>query len=191
MILEGLELFKLEQLTDIKPFDCKDEDLRDFLFSKAKQFQKELLGITYILEDEDKTIAYFSIFNDSLNIQESNFASKSAFKRFLQNLVTHPKRHLKNFPALKIGRLAVCNDLQKGGIGKAIVNYVIDIALEHNLKAACKLIIVDAYEESVGFYEKQGFSYLSESDAHSDTRQMYFDLTLLASEALKEAEEVN
>jgi|ERR1700722_2755099 len=113
MELAGSSLIKVSLDTIIKPFDCGDGDLNDFLVSKAKDYQRELLTVTYILENQERTIAFFSIFNDSLRVQEMAFASKSALKRFLSNLVSHPKRHLEYFPALKIGRLGVCNTTKK------------------------------------------------------------------------------
>jgi hypothetical protein len=56
------------------------------------------------------------------------------------------------------------------------VNFVIDLALEQNSKCACQLLTVDAYEKSLGFYEKIGFRFLSENDNGEDTRQMFYDL---------------
>jgi hypothetical protein len=144
MDLSGYVLFKLTESTNIKPFDCGDEDLNDFLFSKAKSYQKELLAATYILEDDTQTLAYFSIFNDSLKVEEEAFASKSSFKKFL-GLVPHPKRHLRHFPAIKLGRLGVGVTLKGKGIGKVILGYIINMALEQNDKCACKIITVDAY----------------------------------------------
>jgi GNAT superfamily N-acetyltransferase len=177
MDFSGLSLVKVNPSTAIKPFDCGDDDLNDFLLSKAKHFQAELLAVTYLLENEERTIAFFSLFNDSVRVQEIEFASKNALKRFLKSIVTHPKRHLEYFPALKIGRLGVCNKTQKSGLGKAIISFVIDLALQQNETCACKLITVDAYEQSLIFYEKMGFVYFTDMDAGKDTRQMYLDLT--------------
>lgn len=179
MPLAGLSLIKLNETTVIKPFDCGDEDLNDFLISKSKPYHKELLAATYLLEDKEETIAFFSIFNDSLRVQEKYFASKSAFKRLLSELVSHPKRHLTYYPALKIGRLAVKSNTQKKGIGTTIISYIIQVALSQNDACACKLITVDAYAESLQFYEKKGFVYFTEKDKGKDTRQMYLDLTPL------------
>ena len=33
--LEGLSFFQLKENYPIKPFDCEDDDLNDFLFNKA------------------------------------------------------------------------------------------------------------------------------------------------------------
>lgn len=177
--LSQLSLILLDENHTIKPFDCEDTDLNDFLFEKAKLYKKEFLATTFILENEEQTVAYYSIFNDSLKVEEEDFASKSAFKRFLQDLVTHPKRHLKSFPALKIGRLGINKDFKGKGLGKLIVNNIINETLELNEKQACKLITVDAYNKSLIFYERLNFEYLTESDKEEETRQMYLDLTSL------------
>ncbi|MFZ0598617.1 MAG: GNAT family N-acetyltransferase [Flavobacterium sp.] len=174
-------LIKLKANTLINNFNCGDDkddaDLNDFLFSKAKYYSSELLATTYILEDKTSTVAYYSIFNDSLTIEESNFNSKNALKKFLSNLVSHPKRHLKNIPAIKIGRLAVSKDKKGQRIGEKIIDFIISFSIDHNTNCACKLITVDTYKKSLGFYEKMGFIYLSDKDKNEDTRQVFLDLT--------------
>ena len=35
----------------ILPFDCGDEDINDFFVSQAMRYQKELLAVTYFLEN--------------------------------------------------------------------------------------------------------------------------------------------
>ncbi|MEZ4916328.1 MAG: hypothetical protein R2836_05020 [Chitinophagales bacterium] len=81
MNLENASLIRLEEDTIIKPFDCGDVDLNDFLFNKAKKYLKENLATTFIIEDESITIAYYSIFNDSLKVEKSKFASNSQLKK--------------------------------------------------------------------------------------------------------------
>lgn len=181
MDLTGLSLIKLTEDTIIKPFDCGDSephaDLNDFLFNKAKNYLKEHLATTFIIESNEITYAYYSILNDSLRVEQLSFASKSAFQRFLKNLVSHRKRHLENFPAIKIGRLAVNKNIQISGLGKMIVNNIIQYAINLNEDCACKIITVDAYSESLGFYEKMGFEYFTENDSEESERQMFLDLT--------------
>ena len=44
------ENFTVLLLTDdhiIKPFDCEDEDLNDFLFNEAILYQKQMLATTF------------------------------------------------------------------------------------------------------------------------------------------------
>jgi predicted GNAT family N-acyltransferase len=177
--LSQLSLILLDDSHEIKPFDCGDSDLNEFLFEKAKLYKVELLATTYILENDTQTVAYYSIFNDSLKVEVESFTSKSSFKRFLSDLVSHPKRHLKSFPALKIGRLGIDQNFKGNGLGKLIINNIISDTLELNQKQGCKLITVDAYSQSLNFYERLNFEYLTEKDKDDETRQMYFDLTTL------------
>jgi len=165
----------------IKPFDCDDADLNDFLFSKAALYRKKLLATTFVIENEEETMAYYSLLNDSLRVNVDSFESKSAFKRFIKQLVAHSKSHLRNFPALKIGRLAIHKKYQGCGLGKLIVDMIIADILTLNNQQACKLITVDAYKKSLLFYEKVGFKYINANDQGDETRQMYFDLDELKS----------
>lgn len=175
----GIDFLLLTDNHIIKPFDCEDDVLNDFLLNKAKAYKKEFLATTFILENKEKTVAYYSIFNASLFVEEDDFASISAFKRFLKNFVTHPKRHLDSFPALKIGRLGISKEFQGMGLGRMIINNIINSAFELNDSHACKVVSVDAYKQSIDFYSKQGFIFMTDNDKDGETRQMYFDVSSL------------
>ena len=45
-------------------------------------------------------------------------------------------------------------------------------------KTGCRFVTVDAYNNpgTIGFYQKNGFNFLTEKDLKDDTRLMYFDL---------------
>lgn len=178
MTLEDFEYSMLEEFTDILPFNCGDDDLNEFLIEKAKPYKSSLLATTYLITYQSKTVAYLSIYNDSLKVQEENFASKNAFKRWIKANYGSEKRHLRTIPAIKIGRLAVCIEtkLHLRGIGTKLVNMVKELATEYNSRCACQLITVDAYSKSTDFYKKQGFEFLSKKDYGEDTRQMFYDL---------------
>ena len=174
--LEGLSFFQLKENYPIKPFDCEDDDLNDFLFNKALLYQKELLATTFIVEDKERTLGYYSVLNDSLQLKEEDFPSKSKYKKFLTNLIPHPKRHLKSVPAVKIGRLAVDKTYKGKGLGKILVDNIVDDCIELNKKIACRLITVDAYKGALSFYQKSGFEFLTEKDEQENIRQMFLDL---------------
>jgi predicted GNAT family N-acyltransferase len=171
------KLFRVTNNFNFKPFNCDDKELEDFLFEKSKHYQEELLATTFVLEDETKIIAYYSIFNDSIKIEDIPFSSKNALKTFIRKLLPHPKRYLKYYPAINIGRLATSKHIQKSGLGTKIMNEIIKYAIEQNEKCACKFIIVDAYSKSTGYYEKMKFNYFTDMDLNEETRQMYLDLT--------------
>lgn len=99
-----LTQIQLSDDTEIKPFRCSEDDLNGFLFDDAKYFQKELMAATYLLEDlqENVTVAYFSLLADKISF---NPDEKNVWNRLNRN-IPNPKRR-RNYPAVKIGRLAV------------------------------------------------------------------------------------
>ncbi len=161
----------------IKPFDCEDEDLNDFLFNEATPYQKELLATTFVMENNEQTLGYYSLLNDSLQLREDMFASKSQFRKFLRELMPYPKRHLKTIPALKIGRLAIDKSFKGKGLGSVIMANIISKCIKMNKEQACRLITVDAYKQAIPFYQKMGFKFLTEDDKNDTTRLMFLDLT--------------
>lgn len=161
----------------IKPFDCEDEDLNDFLFNEATPYQKELLATTFVMENDEQTLGYYSLLNDSLQLREDMFASKSQFRKFLRELMPYPKRHLKTIPALKIGRLAIDKSFKGKGLGSVIMANIISKCIKMNKEQACRLITVDAYKQAIPFYQKMGFKFLTEDDKNDTTRLMFLDLT--------------
>jgi hypothetical protein len=46
-MLEGLQAVKITDSHIIKPFNCGDLDLNDFLLSDANNYHKQLLAVTY------------------------------------------------------------------------------------------------------------------------------------------------
>ena len=63
-----MKVVRLTQEHIFKPFDCGEEDLNEFLIHDAKLYAKGLLAVTYIIEDEDNTIAFFSLSNDRISL---------------------------------------------------------------------------------------------------------------------------
>lgn len=158
--------------TEIKSFDCGDADLNDFLFSDAINYYKSMMALTYILEDESagKTVAYYSLLNDKIVFDPDD---KKFWNRLNRRIINSKRR--KEYPAVKIGRLAVSNDYCRQHIGNAIVLQIKHIFATMR-RSACRFITVDAYAAAIPFYEKCGFMFLSEKDKNAKTRAMYFDL---------------
>ncbi|GHT14425.1 hypothetical protein FACS189426_20720 [Bacteroidia bacterium] len=107
---------------------------------------------------------------DTSNVEEKSFWNR--FNR--QNKIPNPKRR-KNYPAIKIGRLAVSEKFEKQGIGGFILDSVKNLLLGR-MDVACRFITVDAYQTAFHFYQKNGFEFLSTQDENDSTRLMYFDL---------------
>ena len=163
---------QIETDTEIKSFDCGDADLNDFLVSDAKNYLRAMMALTYLLEDnsECKTVAYYSLLNDKIVFDPEE---KQFWNRLNRKIVNSKRR--KEYPAVKIGRLAVSKNYAGNHIGEAILLQVKHMFATMR-RSACRFITVDAYAAAIPFYEKCGFMFLSEKDENSKTRAMYFDL---------------
>lgn len=168
-----VSLIRLTQDYTFKPFDCGISDLNDFLFFDSKKYLKHLGYVTYILESENQTIAYFSLANDSLHTsmiegfwEELPIGEDVTFQELFINCRT--------FPAVKIGRLAVSKNFQSQQIGKTIIDSLIYSFVNKN-KTGCQFITVDALNNPRAnkFYQNNKFEYFTNNDISLNTRQMY------------------
>ena len=180
--IEELSFSLLTEEHIIKPFDCEDEDLNDFLFKEAIPYQKQMLATTFIVENSERTLGFYSLLNDSMQIKEELFSSKSQYKKFVGGLLPHLKRHLKNIPSLKIGRLGVDKTYTGKGLGRILLEGIIANCIALNKKQACRLITVDAYRQAFPFYERFGFQYISNNDENEEVRQMFLDLMTISND---------
>jgi GNAT superfamily N-acetyltransferase len=171
----GTKLIRLSLDSEIKSFDCGDSDLNEFLLNDSKKFISNLLAVTYAIEDDDNTIAFFSLLNDKISIVDTE--SKSQWQKLVKDKLPFGKR-FNSYPAMKIGRLGVSELYKNQGWGTDILNYLKDLFVTNN-RTGCRFITVDAYKDSLKFYEKNGFKYLTTTDINADTRLMFFDLKQL------------
>lgn len=175
---EKLQLIRLTADHEIKSFDCGNPDLNDFLVNDAQGYHRQLISVTYLLESNSKTVAFFSLSNDKVTTDDT---TKTFFKRFKRKLPR--SKHRKDYPAVKIGRLAVSKEYCGKKHGTRILNYVKYLFITNN-RTGCRFITVDAYAPARTFYEKNGFHYFQTTDKtkelqNTDTVLMYFDLQTL------------
>lgn len=172
MSISELKLIRLEQNTEIKSFNSTDVDLNDFLFSDAKNYYSQLMAVTYLLEDKDKTVAYYSLLNDKITFEENQ---KGVRNRINRNIPY--SKHMNYYPAMKIGRLAVSEEYSGRNIGSEILTFL-KYLFTNNNRTGCRFIIVDAYnnERAIKFYQRNRFDFLTMEDEDKDTRLMYYDL---------------
>lgn len=156
-ILPTYVVRKLVENEQVKSFNCGDADLNDFILNEAS--------------------AYFSLANDRISL--ADFHDKSSFNSFRKHRFVNEKR-LKSYPAAKICRLAVSNELQRQHIGDRIINFIKSYFLIDN-RIGCRFLTVDAYCGAVPFYLKNGFIPLGEEEKESPTRLMFFELASLRS----------
>lgn len=170
MELSDLNLVRLNFETKQKPFCCSDTDLNGFLFDDAILYSNELLAVTYMFETDEKTVAYFSLLNDRINLQDADSSARNRVNRSIPN----PKR-INSYPAVKIGRLAVSEEFAHQRIGSQVLDFLKTLFVNSN-RTGCRYITVDAYRAALPFYEKNGFKPLTQKDVDEDTRLLYYDL---------------
>jgi predicted GNAT family N-acyltransferase len=164
-------IIRLTEDTEIKSFDCGDNDLNDFLSNDAKNYLASLFAVTYLIQQKTETIAYFTLSNDRITRYD---VGKSEWNKLNRN-VTNDKRK-KSYPAVKLGRLAVSKELTQMGLGKNILWFIKKTYANELQPAGCRFITVDAYADVTEFYARNGFKFMTQEDLRKDTRTMYFDL---------------
>ena len=168
----------LKSTERVKTFLCGDDDLDNFILEEATLYGKAKISVTYIVTDsmiDDEVVAYFSLANDKLSVND--FASNSEFNRFRKHRFSHEKR-LRSYPAVKLCRLGVQDSMKGTGIGSILLRFMIRLYL-FNSRAGCRFITVDAYKSAVSFYEANGFLKLTRSSEEAYTVPLYFDLCSL------------
>lgn len=161
-----------------KQFDCGNADLNGFLLEtdstepNASISQKELLAVTYVVEDNATNVilAYFSLLHDKI---ERRLADSPAWNKLSRSIVNAKRR--SSYPVLKIGKLAVGKDIKSKGLGTTILHFIEGLYLEDR-RAGCRFITVDALREAEIFYQKQHFRRLKDPAPDDETVLMYFDL---------------
>ena len=161
---------RLDVDTILKPFDCGDKELNDFLKDDAKNYLSQMLAVTYLIENERDTIAYFCLSNDNIRREVDMETWKKINKK-----VPNSKRK-GSYPAVKIGRLAVSQKYAHNGFGKLMLEIIERMYLEENQRSGCRFITVDAYSNALNFYLSNDFRFFTEKDNEKPTRIMYFDL---------------
>jgi len=102
--IEDLALSILTKTTVIPEFKSKDGDLNEFLMQEAKDYQEQLLAVTYLLQNP-KTgdiVAYFSLLNDTIKFLTvdayadavSFYEDKGGFKFFTETDINDDTRLL-------------------------------------------------------------------------------------------------
>jgi GNAT superfamily N-acetyltransferase len=153
-------------------FDCADNDLNEFFSIDSIVSDRELLSVTYVVEFDGVTVAFFSLSNDAVKKRTLN---SSRWEK-LTNIIPSRKRYA-SLPAVKIGRLATTVSYQSSGLGSEILDFIKDWFTNGN-KTGCRFITIDAYNNprAIRFYEKNGFTNLLPAKESDKTTLMIFDL---------------
>ena len=175
MTIDDIRIVRLTKDYNICEFDCGNQDLNEFLLVDSKDYQDKLLSVTYILESGSEIVGYFSVLNDKISIQESD---KSTWRK-IKTVFKHSK-HRSDYPAVKVGKLAINIKYQGLDLGSNILDMIKLMFLDNN-RTGCAFITVDALREVLPFYLKNNFKMMMHRQIDSDceTLQLYYSLNKL------------
>jgi GNAT superfamily N-acetyltransferase len=163
-------------------FDCDDPDINEFLREDALNYQLQKIANTYLfIDDNDDIVAFFSVSNDCLNdLGAVKGYTNTIWNRFHRKIFLPNDKRIRQYPAIKIGRLGVSKSYQRNGLAYQLMDFIKAWILL-GLKPGCRLLLLDAYnkERQVTYYQRNGFNMLLDDDANDRTRIMYFDLLRL------------
>ena len=149
------ELYGLLPITEVDPqivgrFTCGKENLDLFLQSCADAHNARISYTTAVFHaDFEGIVGFFTLSDDSLKLKTSEIDAYGLFDY----------SDLASFPAVKIGRLAIAEELHGQGLGRQILRFIKASILESSYASACRLLIVDAVNEPaiLNFYASHGF----------------------------------
>ncbi|MBS0352365.1 MAG: GNAT family N-acetyltransferase [Proteobacteria bacterium] len=159
-------------ITEVEPatlgaFACGKPRLDEFLTTQARVLHEARLGFTNVVfhQQFEGPVGYFTLANDAIKLNTS--------EKF--DLGVDEYVELAAFPAVKVGRLAVHQDLQRMGVGAALMALLLGDILNTAGLSAARLIVVDADNDDavLRFYEKLGFetSLWAEDMAKNHTKK--------------------
>ena len=181
------------------PFVCGSEDMDEFFAKDFAAYAHYLMGKSYcfrLKENPKQIVCAFTISNDSIRIYDLPRSRRDYMKA-----ITHHEKHLRRYPGVLIGRLAVAKEFAGKGVGSAVLTFVKDLFSDPAIQTGCRFIIVDAVNspEILSIYQKNGFVFLFTTEGQEalytyppkdeeerqalknnphplQTRLMYFDL---------------
>jgi GNAT superfamily N-acetyltransferase len=154
-------------------FDCGDSDLNEYFNEDAIEAHTLMTCETFALfhnSVEGVVLGLVSVCNDVVAVKKLRM-----FSQFSSTPET--KLNYKEWPAVKIARLAVKKEMQRTNVGTHLLNLLKKLFVFEN-RTGCRVMTVDAYNnpDVVRFYQKNEFQFLTEKDSNKATRAMWFDL---------------
>lgn len=142
--------------------------LKTFLQKHAKKYETHNLGRTYGIFQSEKIVAYITLTcGEVVAGDDAQFIAANA-----QEDVFYP---YKQYPAVKIARLAVDHRFGKLGLGRNLVNLALGVAKGTICPAVgCRFVMVDAKASATKFYERCGFTMLDTTENRSRSSPVMF-----------------
>ena len=140
-------MYQIERLArrhDRSTFSCGIEALDDYLIYYALQNDKKRIATAYVILEGKRVIGYYTLSNASVTLSDLPEA-------IAKKLPAYP------VPAIRIGRFAIDQSLQRRGVGEQLLTDALLRVFEASKISAVFAVIVDAKSQSVKFYKRYGF----------------------------------
>lgn len=146
--------------------------LKTYLQKHAKKYQAQNLARTYAAFRQvpiGKVVGYITLVCGEIAISENDGGLLA------DNDVEF---HHRQYPAIKIARLAIDRRVQGKGLGSQFVQIALGVTKDTiSPVVGCRFVVVDSKKESVSFYKKQGFTILdTEANKQRAAPVMFVDL---------------
>jgi GNAT superfamily N-acetyltransferase len=145
--------------------------LKSFLRTHAREYERASVARTYVLVDRSdanmggRVWGYFSLVASEVQLDARNAPPVSRW----------PDGYAH--PAVKLARMAVDQELQSRGFGRELLLWAISL-VESQIatRIGCRLLVTDAKQGAVGFYERMGFTMLDTEANRSSAQPVMFRL---------------
>jgi GNAT superfamily N-acetyltransferase len=153
-----MEIRALQQGDDRSQFRSGDALLDRFfhVFAGQNQFRHHL-GVTYVAIDGGLVLGFATVAPGHIEIDRLPASARKQLPRY-------------PLPVLRLARLATDSTARGSGVGRALLRFVLDLALRMSDDFGCVGVLVDAKPDAVEFYAKHGFIPLDLTEGQSDAR---------------------
>lgn len=159
---DTLEIVSFTERHDVSRFESRTSDLNAFLKDDAFENQEELISKTHLCYHSNQLVGYITLTTDIIKKKEVQEEER----------IDVP---YKEYPAIKIARLAVDKKYERRGVGSFLLLIAVGKALDISNEVGCRFITVDSKKDSIGFYEKVGFELVKKYE-NSKYPTMYLDI---------------
>jgi len=148
--LANVDYIILHPKIDVNHFSCSSKEgslpLQNFIRNHALDNQIKKLSTTYVAIEKDAPnipLGFFSLANASIEVSD------------LPDEELHGVPKYNRFPALLIGKFAVCDEYQHQGLGTWMMDIVNALTIVLSKYSGCRYLIVESKPTSNWFYEEK------------------------------------
>lgn len=166
--LELREIGVGDRVTGLSLGDQAFTPLKTFVQKHAKTYAEQMLAKSYGVFEGDKLVGYVTLVCGQIEVDGGEPAPDVGDAQF----------EYKHYPAVKIARLAVDRRYRGTGLGRRLVDFSLGLARDNIASAVgCRFVVLDAKQQSVVFYEKNGFRLIdTETNRARAEPVMFLDL---------------